>query len=57
MFDFGMKEHERRAKELEEFLACIQDTKEENKNSSAKLIDQFEDYRKRVKFFTLCRMM
>ena len=48
IFDFGMKEHERRAKELEEFHACINETKTENKNMSASLIDAFEEYRKRV---------
>ena len=53
MFEFGMKEHERREKELSEFQACIEDTKNENKNSSAKLIDLFEDYRKRVGFIML----
>ena len=57
VFEFGMKEHERREKELEEFLTCTEDTKEENKSTSAKLIDQFEEYRKRVGNISVCSML
>ena len=48
VFEFGMKEHERRMKEVEEFHTCLAEAKEENKKLSSKLVDAFEGYRKKV---------
>ena len=49
IFEFGIKEHERRAKEVEDFRNCIDEAKDDNRSSASKLIDSFEDYRKNVK--------
>lgn len=48
IFDFGMKEHERREKEVEEFGSCMKEAKDDNKIAAAKLIDGFEEYRKKL---------
>lgn len=48
VFEVGLKEHERRKKEVEEFYSCVDDAKKENKEMAIKKIDEFKKYKKKV---------
>lgn len=44
----GLKEHQRRCAESDDFFACIEEAKDQNKEQGVKLIDKFANYKKRV---------
>ncbi|XP_071507614.1 dynein regulatory complex subunit 3-like [Diadema antillarum] len=48
VFQFGLQEHEKRCKEVEEFYSCVQEAKEENKDMAVQKIAEFNKYRKKV---------
>ena len=48
VFEVGLKEHERRKKEVDEFYSCVDDAKKENKEMAIKKIDEFKKYKKKV---------
>lgn len=44
-----MKEHDRRMNEVNEFHQCIEDAKVENKKLATNEIDEFEQYKRKVR--------
>ncbi|XP_002128801.2 dynein regulatory complex subunit 3-like [Ciona intestinalis] len=48
IFEFGMKEYEKRCKEMREFNTCIQDAEAANKRQAVAVIDAFEEYKKKL---------
>ena len=50
IFDFGLVKHEERMKEADTFLECLNDAMVENKAQATKSIDEFMEYKKKVRF-------
>ena len=49
MFEFGLTRHEERQKEIASFLDCVEEAKLENKRLAAVKIDEFLDFKQKVK--------
>lgn len=49
MFDYGLKEHEKRDSEVKQFWECVEDAKQENKNLGMYAITDFMVVKKRVR--------
>ncbi|XP_071814847.1 dynein regulatory complex subunit 3-like [Apostichopus japonicus] len=47
VFNFGLQEHEKRQKEVNEFYSCIEEAKTENKEMGTSKIEDFNKYRKK----------
>jgi len=48
IFKFGLSELDRRNKEIEAFTSCIEEAKEENKQTATKYIAEFHDYQLKI---------
>ena len=48
VFDLGLAEHAKRQKDVEEFYACVQEAKVENKDMGIVKIGEFNRYKKKV---------
>ncbi|XP_071963999.1 dynein regulatory complex subunit 3-like [Antedon mediterranea] len=48
VFEFGLKEFDRREHDVQEFYACIQEAKDENKKDAINEIKKFNQYRKKM---------
>jgi molybdate-binding protein len=50
IFDFGLSKQEERAKEVNTFLECLNDAKVENKVQATRSIEEFIEYKKKVRY-------
>nr|XP_054762635.1 dynein regulatory complex subunit 3-like [Lytechinus pictus] len=48
VFAFGLDEHEKRCKEVDEFYSCVQEAKDENKDMAVDIIAVFNKYKKKI---------
>ncbi|XP_060081778.1 dynein regulatory complex subunit 3-like [Ylistrum balloti] len=48
MFEYGLKEHEKRDSEVKQFWECVEDAKQENKNLGMQAINNFMVVKKRT---------
>ena len=49
IFEYGIKEHDKRQAEVNQFWECIEEAKNENKQLGIKAIDEFMLMKKKVK--------
>lgn len=48
IFEFGLKEHEKREAEIASFFSCLEEATQENNNTGVKHIHSYIEYKKKV---------
>ena len=51
IFEFGLKEHEKREAEIASFFSCLEEATQDNNNAGVKHIHNYIEYKKKVSFF------
>ena len=49
IFEFGLKEHEKREAEIASFFSCLEEATKDNNNAGVKHIHNYIEYKKKVR--------
>lgn len=53
IFEFGLKEHEKREAEIASFFSCLEEATKDNNNAGVKHIHNYIEYKKKVRKFSV----
>ena len=48
IFEFGLKEHDKRESEVASFFSCVEEATQDNNNAGVKDIHSYTEYKKKV---------
>ena len=51
IFEFGLKEHEKREAEIASFFSCLEEATKDNNNAGVKHIHNYIEYKKKVRTY------
>ena len=53
IFQFGLKEHEKREAEIASFFSCLEEATQDNNNVGVKDIHEYIEYKKKVRVLSM----